>query len=879
VVEEGTQLILTYPGTEDVVIYYTTNNTCPCSDENDRKIYDGPVTITEDTFFRIAAWTAAGGYSERLNLHITIKVDDHICKDHLTRVEAKPADCTTDGNIEYWSCSCGKYFEDTFASVEITDIDAWKAGTGKIAAEGHKYTEQKKDPAHLKTEAAKCTEYDVYWYDCSVCDANAKNDPNATDKFWTSTDAGEHKFDEKLTDAAHLVAGSGANCQDVKEYYYDCAHCATIGTTTWASTEVGGHEFDTTQWGYKEVVTGHAHKCKYCNEHDTIQSHTPNMDAPTEDIDKICTACLIVLDPATDHICKSHLTKITAESATCTKDGNIEYYECSCTKYYTDSTAAVEITDKDSVVIKAGHNYGTLIEEVPAKHTADELKAGMKAHYFCDNCSAYFTAEKVAADESDLIIPAPVHEYNTTNGYKKADGHADTCSCGTHNTVVGHTPDREAATETDPIKCLVCGYEITPALGVTTYTVIFAANGGAGSMADVTGISGEYTLPVCTFHAPEGMQFKAWSVNGNEKAVGDKITVTADTNITAVWEDIPVTYYTVTFDSNGGSYVMPQTVATGQKAAKPADPVKNGYTFKGWTLNGFAYNFNTAVTGNITLVASWEENSNIMDDWYWTMIMLYSQKFDITASADQGGVIDPFGVTKVQYSKSITYSITADIGYTIKSVIVDGKDVGAVSTYTFQNVTKNHTIHAVFEQVNPYTDVNTEDWFYEDVLYVTANGLMKGTGSGKFSPEITADRAMLVTVLWRLEGCPIVDSPVDFFDVANGMWYSDAIHWASANGIVKGYGDGTFGPTDMITREQVMTILNRYADYKGWTNKTLLPMLSRYQYSVWAENHVIWGENFGLLDGLGVDLSDMTAKASRAELAAYLSRFMRNIIK
>jgi len=73
VVEEGTQLILTYPGTEDVVIYYTTNNTCPCSDENDRKIYDGPVTITEDTFFRIAAWTEAGGYSERLNLHIRVK--------------------------------------------------------------------------------------------------------------------------------------------------------------------------------------------------------------------------------------------------------------------------------------------------------------------------------------------------------------------------------------------------------------------------------------------------------------------------------------------------------------------------------------------------------------------------------------------------------------------------------------------------------------------------------------------------------------------------------------------------------------------------------------------------------------------------------------
>ena len=389
----------------------------------------------------------------------------HIHQNNLTPVEKHGATCTEDGYKAHYKCSCGLYFEDASASVEITDIDAWKAGAGKIAAEGHKYTEQKKDTAHLKTEATNCTEFDVYWYDCSVCDANAKNDPNATDKFWTSTDAGEHKFDEKLTDAAHLVAGTGANCQDVKEYYYDCAHCATIGTTTWASTEVGAHEFDTTQWGYKDKATGHAHKCKFCDEHDAVQPHTPNMADPTETEDKICTACQIVLETATGHICKSHLTKVPANGASCTVDGNIEYYECSCGKYYTDSTASVEITDKASVVIKAGHNYGTLVEEVPAKHTATELKAGMKAHYFCDKCSTYFTAEKVATTESDLVIPAPVHEYNTVNGYKEADGHADTCSCGAHNTVVPHTPDREAATETDPIKCSVCGYEITPALG------------------------------------------------------------------------------------------------------------------------------------------------------------------------------------------------------------------------------------------------------------------------------------------------------------------------------------------------------------------------------------------------------------------------------
>ena len=440
---------------------------------------------------------------------------DHIHQNNLTPVTELGATCTEDGYKAHYKCSCGEYFEDASASVKIPDIAAWKAGDGKIAAEGHKYTEPIKDAAHLKSEATKCTEFDVYWYDCSVCDANAKNDPNATDKFWTSTDAGDHKFDEKLTDAAHLVAGTGANCQDAKkyyfdcaycaeigtstwtsdsygdhkfdekladaahlvagtgancqdakEYYYDCAHCAEIGTTSWVSTEMGDHDFDTTQWGYKDKATGHAHKCKYCTEHDTVLPHTPGAPA-TETEDQICTTCLLVLEPATGHICKSHLTKVAAEPATCTKDGNIEYYTCSCGKWYTDATASVEITDKDSVVIKAGHNYGTIVAEEPAVHTATELKAGMKAHYFCDVCDTYFTAEKVATSKDDLIIPAPTHEYTTQYGYKGADGHADTCSCGAHNTVVPHTPDRDAATETDPIKCTACGYEIAPALGHT----------------------------------------------------------------------------------------------------------------------------------------------------------------------------------------------------------------------------------------------------------------------------------------------------------------------------------------------------------------------------------------------------------------------------
>ncbi|MBE7064382.1 MAG: hypothetical protein E7384_00995 [Ruminococcaceae bacterium] len=144
---------------------------------------------------------------------------------------------------------------------------------------------------------------------------------------------------------------------------------------------------------------------------------------------------------------------------------------------------------------------------------------------------------------------------------------------------------------------------------VTTYTVSFNANGGTGTMADVTGMSGDYMLPFCEFTAPAGKKFKCWaedSVSGTQYYAGYGCVVDSNVTFYAIWEDIPVTTYTVTFDSAGGSAVTAQTIEEGQKVTKPADPTKSGFNFKGWTLNGSAYNFNTAVNGDITLVATWE---------------------------------------------------------------------------------------------------------------------------------------------------------------------------------------------------------------------------------------------------------------------------------
>ena len=355
------------------------------------------------------------------------------------------------------------------------------------------------------------------------------------------------------------------------------------------------------------------------------------------------------------------------------------------------------------------------------------------------------------------------------------------------------------------------------------------------------------------------------------------ITITANDKVAKVGDELPTlgdNDYTVTGLVTGETLKTKPTVSYDgtpdmSKAGTVRILVSGAVAPDGGNYNDIVYN-----NGTLTIAKDSDEYEWL---WYYLMV-LQSQKFDITATASTGGEIDPAGVSKVQYSKSITYTITPDAGYAIKSVLVDGKDVGSVSEYTFKNVTKKHTIHAIFEQVNPYTDIKAGDWFYDDVLYVTAIGLMEGTGDGKFSPEITTDRAMLVTVLWRLEGCPVVDSPVDFIDVADGLWYSDAIDWASANGIVNGYGDGRFGPDDTITREQMATIMWRYAKYKGYDvsvgdDTNILSYADAETVSDWAIPAMQWACGKDMIKGIVNNILDPAGDATRAQIATILYRF------
>lgn len=293
--------------------------------------------------------------------------------------------------------------------------------------------------------------------------------------------------------------------------------------------------------------------------------------------------------------------------------------------------------------------------------------------------------------------------------------------------------------------------------------------------------------------------------------------------------------------------------------------------------NGGTLSDNTDLADDFT--ADDVEDDEQLDSWSWLFMYLLNQKFEVEATAGEGGVITPAGISNVKYGESITYDIIPDEGYGIAEVIVDGESVGAVSEYTFDKVKEAHTITVTFEKLvwdNPFEDIDSDAWYYAAVEYAYENGLMIGTSEKHFSPDAMVDRAMLVTILWRLENSPIVEAKADFSDVAEGEWYTEAVNWAYANGIVLGFGDGKFAPTEKLTREQVMAIFYRYAELKGY-EAVEADNATEYAkdalISDWASEYISWADLIGMFDGIELSLEDMTEEISRAELSAYLSRF------
>ena len=279
--------------------------------------------------------------------------------------------------------------------------------------------------------------------------------------------------------------------------------------------------------------------------------------------------------------------------------------------------------------------------------------------------------------------------------------------------------------------------------------------------------------------------------------------------------------------------------------------------------------------GNGTYYNGWLRAADIRPEQY------VNELLGKILKVGKNGTVEP-KLTFQHIGKSVTFTFKPDTGYKVKDVKVNGKSVGAVKTYTIDKLTVSTRIEVEFADGKlPFTDVHETDWFYNDVLFVYEEGLFAGTSDTTFSPNAAMTRAMLVTVLYRLEGEPAVSGRSGFSDVTFNSYYEDAVTWAADNGIVNGTSITTFSPNANVTREQMAAILYRYAQYKKYNtaaSSSLNGFTDQASVSGYATASLEWAVAEKLVNGSAGKLMP-TGNATRAQVAAILHRFVENVAK
>lgn len=344
----------------------------------------------------------------------------------------------------------------------------------------------------------------------------------------------------------------------------------------------------------------------------------------------------------------------------------------------------------------------------------------------------------------------------------------------------------------------------------------------------------------------------------------------------------------VTFLPNGGNGTMEtQYFSNGEVKALTANAfVCPGYTFTGW---------NTQADGSGTSYGNGEEITLTND------LTLYAQwtaiPSDGGSSAPTYSVSLPDKVTGgeisvkkyyAQEGETFRFALTPDEGYELAALSatdsrgreLDLTDEGG-GEYSFEMPASRVEIEVSFRKIAvelPFTDVPESTWYADGVRYVYENGLMSGVSATSFGPDVTTSRAMIATILWRMAGSPVVNYAMDYTDVAQGQWYSEAIRWAASEGIVGGYGNGLFGTNDPITREQFAVMLYRFAQEQGYDvsigeNTNILSYTDVADLSEYAISAMQWACGAGIIEGVTESTLVPQGNSTRAQVATMLMRF------
>ena len=538
-------------------------------------------------------------------------------------------------------------------------------------------------------------------------------------------------------------------------------------------------------------------------------------------------------------------------------------------------TATGEITEADGGNLKTVELTQKYTDTSEHTYTPDwsGLPTGQTWSYGCESSSALLTKKDVAAENGTLTY--------AISGGKAGDVITITFRASCNNyadftitlTITLTEKDNQQALRVTGGTTVVYGQTLTlstsggSGTGAVTYTV---TNGTGEATIDPNGVLTPVRVgSVTVTAAKEGdSEYNAVTSSPVEITI-TKATPTGtpkDTEITTSGKTLTDAALTVegsTLKPNAGTLEWIDENGN----ALPGNTVIEANKTYMWRFMPTDGNY-TVLTGSIEL---YHKSSSGGGGWYYTY-------HTIKATAGANGSISPSGWTSVREGWDQTFTITPDKGYAVAKVLVDGKSVGAVTSYTFKNVTKDHTIEAVFmrsngnPQTGVFVDVPENSYYEEAVDWAVENGITNGVSSDRFDSDGLCTRAQIVTFLWRAAGSPAPKSTShNFTDVKAGSYYEQAVLWAVENGITVGTSSTTFSPDATCTRAQAVTFLYRAFGSPAVSDSAAFSDVTADAYYADA---VAWAEKKGITTGIGDGLFGSNNDCTRAQIVTFLWRAM-----
>ena len=786
----------------------------------------GDVTVTEDmTYGDLAGSDTVSG------IHIDAQWHQHkfnMWMNNTPGTLKSPADCTHNA-LHYWMCSCDL--------IEYNDDHLYEEpGT----ALGHLWSwTSNGNGTHTRTcqrENCNATETDTCSGGTATCTAKAKCST-------CNAEYGEklpHDFTAETAEEQYLKSSS--NCTEKAVYYKSCTVCGlsskgTASEATFESGSVLGHE-----WG-AWTSNGNVTHTRVCSR-DASHTETENCSGGTATCTAraVCAVCGGEYGELLAHDFTAEIAeaKYLKSGSTCTEKA-VYYKSCAACGLSSAGTASEATFEAENVL---GHDWGAWTSNGNDTHTRVCKRDG--SHTETDNCSggtATCTARAVCTACGGEYGELLAHDFTAEIAEAKYLKSAATC---TEKAVYYKS-------------CTVCGLS------------------SKGTTDEATFTSGNVL----------GHDWGAWTSNGN------------DTHTRVCKRD---SSHTETDSCSGGtpSCTMKAVceVCKAEYGEKDPEHHAEGCELE-WVVTETEHEQKYSLCGKVTIA----KGKHTFGDW--TIIKRPTSNRDgekericqicqhkeaktipatgsnysyytIKATAGSGGSISPSGSVSVRDGRDQTFTITPDQGYAVANVKIDGKSIGAVKSYTFENVKKSHTIEVVFMKANGnpqtgvFVDVATGSYYEDAVDWAVENGITTGTDATHFSPDGICTRAQAVTFLWRAAGSPEPETrTMPFTDVPVGSYYYDAVLWAVENGITEGTSNTTFSPNMACSRAQIVTFLWR--SEKSPAAGTANPFADVKSTAYYA-GAVLWAVREDITKGTTSTTFSPDADCTRAQIVTFLWR-------